>query len=214
MKILVLAAHPDDEVLGMGGTIKKLTSKKNSVHLCVVTEGASAQYKDKEMIKIRRDSCIKSGKILGIEKIEFLEFPDMALDTVPHLELNQKIEKIVKNFEPEIVFTTSQNDLNRDHQIVFESTLVATRPHSSKVKKILSYEIPSIAKESFSPTTYYDISKEFNSKIRALKAYSSEVNEFPHLRSIKYIESLALVRGAEVGLKKAEAFRLVRSIEN
>lgn len=214
MNILVLAAHPDDEVLGMGATIKKLSKEKNNIQLCVVTEGASAQYKDKRMIQVRKNSCLKAGKILGIKKINFLEFPDMTLDTVPHLVLNRKIEKIVKSFKPEIVFTTSHNDLNRDHQLVFESTLIATRPHSSKVKKILSYEIPSTAKESFSPTVYFDISKELNAKIKALKEYSSEIMEFPHLRSVKYIESLALVRGAEVGLKKAEAFRLIRSIED
>jgi LmbE family N-acetylglucosaminyl deacetylase len=214
LNILVIAAHPDDEVLGMGATINKLTKEKNNVHLCVVTEGATAQYDDKKMIKVRKNSCIKAGKILGIKKIEFLEYPDMLLDIIPQLELNKKIEKIINKLKPDIVFTTPQNDLNRDHQLVFESTLVATRPHSSKVKKIFSYEIPSTIKEPFFPNTYFDISKEFNTKIKALKAYTSEIMKFPQLRSINYIESLASVRGAEAGLNKAEAFRLIRSIEN
>lgn len=213
MKILVLAAHPDDEVLGMGGTIRKLANKKNTICLCVITEGASAQYLDKNMIKVRREACIKSAKILGIKKVEFLEFEDMSLETIPHLEINKKIEKIIKRFNPEILFTTSDNDLNKDHQKVFESSLIISRPHSSNIKKIYTYEIPSINKTEFSPNVFFDISKEFSKKIEAFKIYKSEIEKFPHPRSIKYLESLAHIRGTQSGLEKAEAFRLIKSIE-
>ena len=144
MNVLIIAAHPDDEVLGMGGTIKKLSSQKHNIQLCVVSEGASAQYKNKKMIETRRNSCKKAGKILGISKFVFLNFPDMQLDSIPHLEINKKLEKVIKEFKPEIVYTTPFNDLNLDHQKVFESTLVATRPISSTVKQILSYEIVGI----------------------------------------------------------------------
>ncbi len=118
MKIMVIAAHPDDEVLGMGGTIKKL-SNTNQINLCVVSEGASAQYEDRKMIKVRKESCEKSSKIIGIKKIDFLDFPDMRLDTISHLEINQALEKIITKIKPEIIFTTPKNDLNKDHQIVF-----------------------------------------------------------------------------------------------
>ena len=182
MDILVIAAHPDDEVLGMGGTIKKLSKQKNRIHLCVVSEGASAQYDDKKMIKIRRDACLKSGKILGISTFTFLDFQDMMLDSTPQLEINQELEKIIKKYKPRIVYTTPSNDLNKDHQKVFESTLVVTRPHSNSVKEILSYEIPAITKFSFIPTIYENIQKEFPIKIKAFKQYKSEMMKFPHPR--------------------------------
>ncbi len=211
MKILVIAAHPDDEVLGMGGTIKKL-SKKHKIHLCVVSEGATAQYSDKKMIEIRRKSCVKAGKILGISTFDFLNFPDMKLDTIPHLELNQSLEKIIRKYKPSIVFTTPPNDLNKDHQIVYESTIIATRPHSSGVKEILSYEIPALEKNVIIPNVFENIAKEFKIKIKAFKEYKSEIKKFPHPRSVEAIESLAKYRGMQSGLEKAESFMQIRKI--
>ncbi len=214
MKILVIAAHPDDEVLGMGATIKKFTKKGHQVNLCVISEGSTAQYKNKKMIKIRRESCKKSGKILGLLNIEFLDYPDMRLDSILHLHINKKLEKIIKKFKPDTVYTTPPNDLNRDHQEVFESTLVATRPLSSSVKNVLCYELPGISRLPFNPNVYENVINEFSFKIKALKVYKSEVKEFPHSRSIKSIESLSVLRGVEAGLKKAEAFHLFKKISN
>ena len=211
MNILVLAAHPDDESIGMGGTIKKL-SKKNNIHLCVLTDGASAQYSDKKMILERRNACKKSGKILGISNYTFLDFPDMKLDSISHLEINRELEKIIKKFNPKIVYTTSKHDINKDHQIVFESTLVVTRPQSSNVKQVFSYETTGMTFSQFLPTVFEDISKEFKYKIKSFKMYKSELRPFPHLRSLKAIENLAIQRGIESGIKKAEAFELIRFI--
>ena len=213
MNVLVLAAHPDDEVLGMGGTIKKL-SKNNKIHLCVVSEGASAQYSEKSMIEKRKQYCIKAGKLLGISTFDFLDYPDMRLDTVPSITINRDLEKIINKYKPQKVYTTPYNDLNKDHQIVFESTLVATRPHSSSVKELLCYEIPALVKVPFHPVIYEDITKEWIMKIRAFKCYKSEIENFPHPRSIKAIESLATKRGFESALKKAESFELIRRIMN
>ena len=212
MNILVIAAHPDDEVLGMGATIKKLSDKGNKIHLCVVTEGASAQYSEKKMIAVRKNACLKAGKLLGIKSFDFLEYPDMSLDTIPHLEINKKLEKIIKKIKPKIVYTTPFNDLNKDHQIVFDSTLVAARPLVSTVKNILCYEIPGIKKFAFNPTTYENIKNEFSQKIKAFKVYKSELEIFPHPRSLESIESLAIQRGIESGLVRAEAFQLIKSI--
>ena len=212
MKILIIAAHPDDEVLGMGATIKKLANQKHEIHLCVVTEGATAQYENKKMIEVRKDACIKAGKILGISNFTFLGFPDAKLDTIPQLEINKKLEEIIKKFKPEIVYTTPFNDLMIDHQKVFECTLVATRPISNSVKKILCYEIPGITKIPFNPNIYERIDKEFKFKIQAFQLYKSEVTKFPHPRSIESIETLAVHRGIESGLKKAESFQLLRHV--
>tara|TARA_Y100000996_G_scaffold341051_1_gene278256 strand:+ start:414 stop:1055 length:642 start_codon:yes stop_codon:yes gene_type:complete len=213
MNILILAAHPDDEVIGMGGTIKKL-SKSNKIHLCVVSDGASAQYSDKKMIEERKNACKKSGKILGISNYTFLDFPDMKLDTIPHVEINKKLEKLIKKINPRIVYTTPNNDLNKDHQKVFESTLVVTRPHSSNVNQVLSYEFPGLKrKTSTMHNVYEDISKEFSYKVKAFKMYKSEVENFPHPRSLDSIESFAIQRGVESNTKKAEAFELIRLIK-
>lgn len=213
MNVLVIAAHPDDEVLGMGATIKKISKQKHKVRLCVVSEGASAQYKDPSMKEIRKKSCLKSGKILGMSSFSFLNFPDMKLDSIPQLEINRKIELEIKKFNPEIVYTTPSNDLNKDHEIVFSSTLVATRPTSSNVKKVLSYELPGFYQSPFVPSVYVDISKEISSKIKAFKCYKSEIQRFPNPRSVEAIENLSKQRGIEAGLKCAESFKLIKSIE-
>jgi LmbE family N-acetylglucosaminyl deacetylase len=211
VNILVIAAHPDDEVLGMGATIKKLSKKREQIHLCVVSEGASAQYEDEKMIKVRRESCLKSSKLLGIRQIKFLDFPDMRLDSIPHLEINRELEKQIVKFEPEIVYTTPNNDLNKDHQKVYESTLVVTRPFSS-VKSVLCYEMPGIVNTPFCPNIYEDVTKEFHFKLRAFKFYWSEVEKSPHPRSLEAINAIATYRGNQAGLQKAEAFQLIRSI--
>jgi LmbE family N-acetylglucosaminyl deacetylase len=212
LDILIIAAHPDDEVLGMGATIRKLVKKKKKIHLCVVTEGATAQYKDDKMIKIRKESCIKAGKILGISTFNFLGFPDMKLDSIPQLEINIELEKMIKKFNPEIVYTTPNNDLNKDHQLVFESTIIATRPHSSKVKTVISYEIPGLVKEPFEPNLYEEITKEFSYKIKAFKKYTSEIQKYPSPRSLENLENWANVRGMESNTKKAESFKIIKTI--
>jgi len=212
LNILIIAAHPDDEVLGMGGTIKKLAKMKNKIHLCIVTEGASAQYEDKKMIKVRKEACLKAGKLLGISYFSFLEFPDAKLDTISQLEINKKLEKIISKFKPTIVYTTPNNDLMVDHQRVYECTLVATRPNSSTVKQLFCYEIPGIVKKPFQPTFYEDIKNEISFKIKALKIYESEIEKFPHPRSIEIIESVSKLRGMESGLERAEGFEVVRYI--
>lgn len=212
LNILVIAAHPDDEVLGMGGTIKKLTKKKNRVDLCVISEGASAQYKNENMIKVRKEACKKAGKILGISSITFLDYPDMQLDKISHLELNIKLEEIIQTKKPQIVYTTPYNDLNKDHQIVFDSTLVATRPKSNYVKEILCYELPGFSKTPFHPTIYEDISLEISMKLKAFKCYKSEIQLHPLPRTFDAINNLATIRGIESGLKKAESFQLIKKI--
>ena len=207
----MISAHPDDEVIGMGATIKKL-SRTNKIWLCVISEGASSQYSNKKMIKIRRDACKKSSKILGISEILFLDYPDMRLDSIPHLKINKELEKIISKFKPKIVYSPPSHDLNNDHRVVFDSVLVATRPFSSSVKQLLSYEFPGPVKKPFRPTVYQNIEKEFSYKLKAFKMYKSEVMKFPHPRSIEAIENLAIQRGVECSLKKAEAFQLIRNI--
>ena len=211
MNILVIAAHADDEVLGMGATIKKF-SKKNKIFLCIITDGTTAQYDDKKMIKVRRDACMKSSKLLGISKVKFLDFPDMMAGRISQLEINKELEKIIEDYKPNVVYTTPSHDLHKDHRLVFDSTLVATRAFSSSVTQLLSYELPGSVKQPFRPTVYQNIEKEFSYKLKAFKMYKSEVMKFPHPRSIEAIENLAIQRGVECSFKKAEAFELIKQI--
>jgi LmbE family N-acetylglucosaminyl deacetylase len=212
LKILLLAAHADDEVLGMGATIKKL-SKKNEFRLVVLTESVTSQYTEKKMLQTRRNACLKSAKVLGIKNVLFLDFPDNQLDSVPQLKINDEIENIIRKFKPSVVYSPPPNDLNKDHQKVFESSLVTTRPFSSSVKSLLCYELPGMVRKPFNPSIYENIAKEFSYKIKAFKMYKNEVMNFPHPRSIEAIENLAIQRGVESSLKKAEAFRLIHSIK-
>ena len=212
MNILIIGAHPDDEVVGMGATIKKL-SKKNKIFLCIVSEGVTAQYAEKKMIKVRHDACLRSSKLLGISNVKFFDFPDMRLDMIPHLEINKELEKMIEKCKPKIVYSTPFNDLNKDHRLVFDSTLVATRPYSSSVKQLLTYELPGPVKEPFHPTVYENVEKDFSYKLNAFKMYKSEIGKFPHPRSLKAIKNLAIQRGVESSLKMAESFQLIRSIQ-
>jgi LmbE family N-acetylglucosaminyl deacetylase len=215
MDILVLAAHPDDEVIGMGGTMYKMHKQGHKVHLCVVSDGASSENKDKTKIsKIRLNDCVKSGKILGVSTFDFLNFPDMRLDSIPQVEINLKLEELIEKYNPTTVYTPPSRDFHKDHQKVYDCALVATRPNASNVRKVYSYELPGAIKTPFFPNAYENIEKELAHKIKAFKCYKTEIEQFPHPRSFLAIENLAIQRGVESGLKRAEAFQLVRSISN
>ena len=163
---------------------------------------------------MRRDACKKSSKLLGISKLKFLDFPDMGLDTISQLEINKELENVIEDYKPKIVYTTPSHDLHKDHQLVFDSTLVVTRPHSSSVKQLLSYECPGPVKQPFQPTVYQNVEKEFSYKLKAFKMYKTELKNFLHPRSLKAVESIAIMRGIESGLQKAEAFNLIHHIND
>ena len=217
MKILVIAPHPDDEVLGCGGTIAKHSENGDDVYLIIATKAYTPDWTE-EFIKNREKEIKESNKILGIKKTYFLNYPTVKLDTIPQKELNDSIVKIVNKIKPDIAYIPFKGDLNKDHRLLFEASLVALRPINHKVKKILSYEILSETEwgqeiEVFKPNVYVDITKTFNKKIEAMKAYKSELREFPHPRSLKAIEALAIKRGSEIGVKYAESFYLIREIQ-
>lgn len=221
--ILVIAAHPDDEVLGVGATINKL-SNDNDVYILIVTEGCSSQYKGHDVEKIIADKkgmAKKAARILGAKDVIFGDLPDMKLDTVPHIDVNKVIEDAVDKIKPEIVFTHHFGDVNLDHQMVYRSTLVATRPSvGSCVKKIYTYEVLSATEwqssqtsHIFVPNTYVEVdSKMLEVKKQALKAYSIELRQYPHTRSEEAIDNLAAFRGQSVGVCAAEAFCLLREV--
>jgi len=235
MKILVIAAHPDDEVLGMGGTISKYCKNGDKVKIVIMATGIFArrssnfinnkEYKipnqtEKQMlkqIKEIRKHAKQSAKIMGVTDIDFFDFPDNEMDKVSLLEVVKTIEKIIHDFKPNIVYTHSKHDVNIDHRILCDATLVATRPvPGSKIKQVLSFEIPSSTEwyfpSQFSPNIFEDISKELTKKKNALKAYKTEIRKFPHPRSSDALEIIAKKWGTVCGFNAAEAFTLIRQL--
>ena len=221
-KILVIAAHPDDETLGLGGTIIKLIAEGNIVNVLIITDGVSARHKKKN---IQQEAATNACEILGVQMVHFAGLPDQKLDGMALLEIISPIEVLVKQFQPNIIFTHHGGDVNQDHRTLFEATLVAARPTPwTSVKQLLCYETPSSTEWApalpgwqFSPNVYYDITEFFDKKLKALECYSkthiNEIPEFPHPRSLKAIKILAQQNGFSVGLELAESFMLIREIK-
>lgn len=216
MNVLVIAPHPDDEVLGCSGTIAKHSQLGDEVYLCIVTKAYTPEW-SQEYLDNKLQEIKEASEILGITRKYFLDFPTVKLDTFPQKDLNNSIYKIVSETKPDVTYIPHKGDLNRDHRLIFEASLVALRPLANKVKKILSYEVPSETEwgqslEPFLPTVYVDISDFILLKINAMKAYRSELKEFPHPRSLETIEALARKRGSEINTGYAEAFQLIREV--
>ena len=233
MKILIIVAHPDDEVLGMGGTIKKLTKQSHNVKIVILATGItsrrssdysnSTDYKSDEKIKNTTKKQLKelqkdaknASKILGVTKLDMMEFPDNEMDKITNLEVTKRIEKIIDEFKPQIIYTHSEYDLNVDHRIIHNAVITATRPTQKFiVKKVITFEVPSSTEWNFSkkfiPNIFVDISKELSVKTRAMKEYRNEIRKFPHPRSVEGLEIIAKRWGSVSGYNAAEAFCLVR----
>lgn len=222
-RILVIAAHPDDEVLGVGGTISKLSNQGHEIYTHIITDGSSTQYKgDLEKQEKKKREAEAANKILGIKKVFFGELPDMKLDTIPHIKINQEIEKIINKINPEVVFTHHYGDVNKDHKLIFESTLVACRPTPNKnVKKLYTYETLSSTEwgnsnsnDIFIPNMYVQLEeKNIEQKCSAMQEYKTELRDYPHPRSVEAILNNSKQRGNEIGYYYAESFRLIRGID-
>ena len=213
MKILILAAHPDDETLGCGGTIKKLSTYKDTyIKLITFTDGESSRDNNKSN---RNNLLEKICPLLGINDYICGNFPDNKMDTVSLLDICKFIEKNV-DFIPDIIFTHHRNCNNIDHKIVYNATLTAFRPQYGNKIKIMSYFIASSTDynpfHNFLGNIYYNIEDTIEEKINALKIYNNEMRDYPHTRSYENISNLSKVWGSEVGLKYCEKFELVREV--
>ena len=223
-KILVVAAHPDDEVLGVGATIAKHFSSGDEVSVCILGEGSTSRYekgvKNKNELDKLRECSLRASKILGIKDVFFSDLPDNRFDAVDLLDVVKIIEEYIFEIKPDIIYTHHGGDLNIDHRIVFNAVMTATRPcNNEKVERILCFETPSstewnaqLVKNTFLPNVYLDVSRTFDKKIQAIKVYTTEIRDYPHPRSVEALEALSMKRGVEAGLKLAEAFMLVREI--
>jgi LmbE family N-acetylglucosaminyl deacetylase len=224
--ILIIAAHPDDDILGCGGLIAKYRKSVN-FKVIFIAEGSSCRYKNLSANKDQIDQTIKKRncyaknalKLLGVKNFSFYDLPCGRLDSLPIIEINKIIENEINLFKPEILFTHSESDNNNDHRIIFRSSLMAARPGVVKnLKTILSYEVLSSTEwnfsESFEPNHFELLNlNQINLKWKALKCYESETGVYPHPRSEEGIHALARYRGIQAGFKYAEAFKIIRNFK-
>lgn len=223
--ILIIAAHPDDDILGCGGLMAKLQNK-NKIKVIFIAEGTSCRFSKEELktkeaeikkqIEKRNRYAVSALKSLSIEDIKFVNLDCGRLDQYPQIEINKIIEEEIINFKPETIFTHSENDLNTDHKRVFNSVMTASRPCSNfSPKNIFSFEVLSSSEwkfsEVFKPNFFVELSeKDVEAKWDAMKFYETEISKSPHPRSKKGIYTLASFRGMQIGANYAEAFKSIR----
>ena len=221
-RVVVFAAHGDDEVLGCGGTIRRHAMDGDEVSIVIFADGETSRggRKSKAAIARRETSAHKAANILGAGNVFTHQLPDNRLDTVPLLDLAKLAEKYIADLRPDTVYTHHAGDLNADHRQVHEAVVTACRPQGDySVRRLLFFEIPSStewrapsAGAAFIPNWFVDISAVLELKIDALKVYGSEMRPWPHPRSYEGVTHLARWRGATVGCEAAEAFVLGRAI--
>jgi N-acetylglucosamine malate deacetylase 1 len=227
MRHLIVATHPDDEVLGVGGTIARAVAAGEEVHVCYVTacyqprpdEPDLPRYADGEREERQREAR-ESASLLGVKGVHFLDLPNNTLDQVPHAALNRRIGACVEEVRPEILYVNHGGDVHKAHRLVYEACVVVARPlPGAVVRRLLAYEVPSSTEwgggafgAPFVPNVYVDVSPFLERKLRALEAYRSEVRAYPHRRSVEAVRLHAAARGSEVGVEAAEAFMLVREV--
>lgn len=223
-KTLLIVAHPDDEVLGCGGTIAKYRNSMRT-SLVILGEGISSRYAKRQEVKESElkelQSCSqRAGKILGIAEYSWLNLPDNRFDTIPLLDIVKKIEHIISKLQPQRIYTHHPNDLNIDHRIVFQAVLTAVRPNADlSVNEIYSFEVPSstewslqIPGHTFNPNVFEDISDSIETKLEALRIYKSELRDYPHPRSVEGLRIIAQRWGLIVGKEFVEPFELIRRV--
>lgn len=220
--VLVVAGHPDDEVLGAGGAIARLTREGHSVHVLILGEGATSRGSDNQDAAgsvLELEGCARAAaRALGAVGVSFGRLPDNRFDSVDLLRIVRLVEAETSRVAPEMVFTHFWGDLNVDHRLSFEAVMAACRPQpGTSVRAIYSFEVPSATgwagpgvERVFQPSLYFDISSTLSSKLAALEIYRTEMRAFPHARSLEAVEALARWRGATVGMQAAEAFVVVR----
>lgn len=220
--ILIVAAHPDDEILGCGGAVAKLVKEGYGAHTLILSEGVASRGKSKsaaryEMKELKKQA-VKANKTVGAESIFIYDFPDNRFDSVALLDIVKIVEEVKNKIKPEIIFTHHEKDLNIDHQITYKAALTAARPlPGESVKEIYSFEVLSSTEWAypltFSPDFFVDITDTLDLKLKAMNEYKLELMNFPHPRSIDGIKLNASCWGMKTGLKYAEAFKTVRRIK-
>jgi len=225
--VLVIAAHPDDEILGCGGTLARHVAEGDQVHILILAEGATsrdhkrlAKAREKDLA-VLREAAAGAASCIGAQPPRFAGFPDNRMDSVDLLDVVKEIEAVVAETAPAVVYTHHGGDLNEDHRLTHQAVLTACRPlPDAPVRSIYTFETLSSSEwsslmlgEPFLPSRFVDIGPYLTAKMKALECYASEMRPFPHARSYDNVMSLARYRGATVGLEAAEAFVTLRTID-
>jgi LmbE family N-acetylglucosaminyl deacetylase len=218
-KKLIIAPHPDDEVLGAGGVIKKFSKEGHEVYVLVITRGSPKYYSDEKIQNVRKEA-LAAHEILGVKQTVFLDFHAPELDITSNAEISKAISEYISNWKITDLFIPHRGDIHNDHRKVFEASLVAARPVGDfTVKAIYAYETLSetewaapFSDDAFIPNHFENISDTMSHKFEAMKCFKSQIRDFPSTRSLETIESLAKFRGATVGFSRAEAFMTIRTI--
>ncbi len=225
---LVVAAHPDDEVLGCGATIRLMVNKGWKCHLAIMTNGVGGRYTDSENTKIADEQrelakqATKAAELIGFSSIEFGDFPDNRMDTVSRADLTHWVRAQIEDKRPHTVFTHHPGDYNWDHTLTFEAVMMGARPNPPEFcpSEIRTFEVLSSTERAwqsesraFHPNLFIDVEDTIEVKKEALKAYEMEYRAYPHPRNEQSIEYLARKRGNEIGINYAEAFHIIRKLE-
>lgn len=210
--VLVIAAHPDDELLGCGGVLGLHADRGDIVTSVVVCEGESHRYEPGEVDQ--RSAAQKAAEILGVSELVLLGFADQHLDELTLTEIISPLEEVVRRVQPEVVYTHFGGDLNRDHQLVFEAAMVACRPTETTIEGVYAFDTASSTEwgypRSFVPDTWVDISTSLERKLEAMACYESELRPYPHPRSIEALRNRAAAWGNQCCMEAAEVFMTIR----
>jgi N-acetylglucosamine malate deacetylase 1 len=213
-RVLVLAAHPDDEILGCGGTVALHTAAGDKVTSVIACEGESLRYQGAEVGM--EEHSRRAGKALGVDDVRFLRFPDQQLDTLTLTSIITPIEAVVREVRPQIVYCQHGGDVNRDHELLFKAILVATRPTEDFIEVVCAFDTASSTEwaypRMFVPDTWVDIAATLDRKLEAMACYRSELREYPHPRSLQGLRNKAHAWGNQCCMDAAETFMTIRRV--
>ena len=215
--VLVIAAHPDDEVIGAGGTIAAHAAAGDSVYIAILTEGASVQFPgDMGKVALKKRQAEEVAELLGARELFMADFPDQRLDVTPQLEVNRFVETVARKVSPNIIYTHHFAELNADHRVAYEAAAVAARPFSlPSFERLLCYAVDTLTHAGHAAPRfnyYSDITETLELKLRAMQVYETEMRDYPHPRSLEALRHAAVSCGAAVGLRAAEAFESVLEV--
>jgi LmbE family N-acetylglucosaminyl deacetylase len=223
--VLVVAAHPDDEILGCGATAARLVQEGCEVYFAILGEGITSRHEEREaadaaeLLRLR-EHAHTAGRKIGVKEVLLHKLPDNRLDTIPLLDVIKIVEDLVRKLNPEVVYTHHGGDLNIDHGVIHRAVLTATRPvPGQSVREVYAFEVPSSTEWAFQrletpfrPNVFVDVEHTLEIKIAAMACYETEARPFPHPRSPEALRAIATRWGSVAGCGAAEAFELVRSV--